>query len=139
MTEPLSLNKKPLGQKAKELLLKAGVTPDPYYLYVIQLAQWMLEGARKLELPGARERENAHLLEDVLSQMSSLPPQKARNLFLDPALCNRSPSGVQRMCNPLHYHNIRRYTNEQDFPPSLGPDRLRDRQSTRKVHCVFVA
>jgi len=28
------------------------------------------------------------------------------------------------MCNSIQYHNIRRYTNEQDFPPTSGTDRF---------------
>ena len=68
MTEPLSLNRRTLDQRAKKVLESLDADPDPQYLYLLQLAQWKLEGDRKEELPGARERENAHHLEEFLHQ-----------------------------------------------------------------------
>lgn len=82
MTE-LALNQSPLGKKAKELLLKAKQDADPNRLYVSQLAQWFL-AEKKLAIPGLQERRHAHLLEDLVNQLSDRPPKAVLKLFLNP-------------------------------------------------------
>jgi len=84
LNEPLPENRRPLGQKAKELLQQAKVSPDPQVLYVLQLAQWLLEGDNKGFLPGLQERRHAHLLEEYVNQLSDLDPKKVLKRFLGP-------------------------------------------------------
>ena len=83
MTESLFHNRRPLGQKAKELLQKAKAHPDPEVLYVLQLAQWLLD-ERKTALPGLQERKHAHLMQDLASQLGNRPAKKVQKLFLSP-------------------------------------------------------
>ena len=82
--ELFRLNRRPLGQKAKELLQQAEEYPDPDGLYILQLAQWLLKGDNKGFLPGLQERRNAHLMEDLVNQLWDRPPMRAHKLFLNP-------------------------------------------------------
>jgi len=61
MDEPLPLNRSPLNQRCKQVLLQIGVVADPYYVYGLQLAIWGLE---KLKMPGpsADYQPNLHIL-----------------------------------------------------------------------------
>ena len=78
MTEPLFHNRRPLGQKAKELLQD----PDPEVLYVVQLAQSVLQNPRAI--PGQQERRNAQLMLELVNQLVDKTPTKAQRLFLGP-------------------------------------------------------
>ena len=83
MTEQLFHNRRPLGQKAKALLQQAKIAPDPEVLYVLQLAQWLLD-ENKRELPGLQERKHAHLMQDLVNQLDSRPPKAVHKMFLSP-------------------------------------------------------
>lgn len=76
MTEPLDLNRNPLNRLAKEHLLQLGQSPDPEYLYSLQLVRWILEEEPSY-LPSPADQFAAELKERA-SEMLAWKPENAQ-------------------------------------------------------------
>lgn len=72
MREPLRENRHPVNRECKRLLKEAGQSPDPQYLYVLQLARWGLEENRLPVRLGLRDD-----LESLLDLLDRKKPRVA--------------------------------------------------------------
>jgi len=79
--EPIAENKRPLNRMAKRALKKVGQSPDPYYLYCLQLGLWALDEGKFLP--------NSQQLELTLESMLREDPKVVMRVF------EESPNGEE--------------------------------------------